>query len=74
MNKTAISLIDLDSVENGENIIKTAIENFGRIDILINNAGILRDKSFLRTSNDDWGKQITFSLKPVWFKKPCFFF
>jgi NADP-dependent 3-hydroxy acid dehydrogenase YdfG len=44
-----------DSVENAENIIKTAIDNFGRIDILINNAGILRDKSFLRTSDLDWG-------------------
>ncbi len=42
-------------MEDAEKIVKTAIDNFGRLDILINNAGILRDKSFLRTSDLDWG-------------------
>ena len=50
------NVIWIDSVEEGEKIVQTAIENFGRIDILINNAGILRDKSFARTSDIDWGK------------------
>ena len=45
-----------DSVEDGEKIVATAIENYGRLDILINNDGNLRDKSFLRTSDLDWGK------------------
>jgi 3-hydroxyacyl-CoA dehydrogenase/3a,7a,12a-trihydroxy-5b-cholest-24-enoyl-CoA hydratase len=43
-----------DSVTDGEGIIKTALDNFGRIDILINNAGILRDKSFAKMGNADW--------------------
>lgn len=43
-----------DSVENGEAIIHTAIKNFGRIDILINNAGILRDVSFKNMKDQDW--------------------
>jgi len=43
-----------DSVENGESIIKTAIDAFGRIDIVINNAGILRDVSFARMTDKDW--------------------
>ncbi|GBM57737.1 Peroxisomal multifunctional enzyme type 2, partial [Araneus ventricosus] len=43
-----------NSVEEGDKIIKTAIDNFGRIDILINNAGILRDKSFTNISVEDW--------------------
>ena len=34
--------------EGGENIVKTALDTFGSVDILINNAGILRDKSFLK--------------------------
>lgn len=49
------AVANYDSVEFGEKIIQTAIENFGRVDILINNAGILRDKSFARISDNDWG-------------------
>jgi multifunctional beta-oxidation protein len=42
------------SVENGEEVIKTAIDSFGRVDILINNAGILRDKSFQNMTDEMW--------------------
>ncbi|KAL0278525.1 UNVERIFIED_CONTAM: hypothetical protein PYX00_000330 [Menopon gallinae] len=48
------AVANYDSVEFGEKIIQTAIDNFGRVDILINNAGILRDKSFARISDTDW--------------------
>ncbi|KAH7963409.1 hypothetical protein HPB52_020995 [Rhipicephalus sanguineus] len=44
----------VDSVEEGEKIIKTAIDNFGRVDILINNAGILRDKAFVNMTPDEF--------------------
>eukprot|EP00795_Rhopilema_esculentum_P015230 gene15230-6434_t len=43
-----------DSVENGESIVKTAVDNFGRVDILVNNAGILRDRSFPKMTDKDW--------------------
>lgn len=43
-----------DSVEEGEKLVQTALNVFGRIDIVINNAGILRDKSFARLSEQDW--------------------
>ncbi|XP_059360366.1 peroxisomal multifunctional enzyme type 2 isoform X1 [Carassius carassius] len=43
-----------DSVEDGEKLIQTALDTFGRIDIVVNNAGILRDRSFARTSDVDW--------------------
>lgn len=49
-----VAVANYDSVEDAEKVINTALENFGQIDILINNAGILRDKSFLRTSDLDW--------------------
>jgi NAD(P)-dependent dehydrogenase (short-subunit alcohol dehydrogenase family) len=42
------AVANTDSVENGELIVQTAIENYGRVDIVINNAGILRDKSMLK--------------------------
>lgn len=43
-----------NSVEDGDKIIETAIQNFGRVDILINNAGILRDVSFAKMKDQDW--------------------
>ncbi|CAF1395501.1 unnamed protein product, partial [Didymodactylos carnosus] len=54
ISKGGIAVPDYNSVENGKAIIDTAINAFGRIDILINNAGILRDKSFLNMQENDW--------------------
>ncbi|KAJ3126449.1 hypothetical protein HK098_007501 [Nowakowskiella sp. JEL0407] len=48
------AIANYDSVENGERIVESAIKAFGRIDIVINNAGILRDKSFSKMTDDDW--------------------
>nr|XP_020766542.1 peroxisomal multifunctional enzyme type 2 [Odocoileus virginianus texanus] len=48
------AVANYDSVEEGEKIVKTALDAFGRIDIVINNAGILRDRSFSRISDGDW--------------------
>ena len=42
------------TVAGGENIIKTALDAFGTLDILINNAGILRDKTFLKMEPQNW--------------------
>ncbi len=50
-------MANYDSVataEGGENIVKTALDAFGTVDILINNAGILRDKSFLKMEPEIW--------------------
>ena len=49
-----IAVADYNSVEFGEKVIETAFDNFGRIDILINNAGILRDKAFKNMTQQDW--------------------
>ncbi|MEO0437525.1 MAG: SDR family NAD(P)-dependent oxidoreductase [Pseudomonadota bacterium] len=43
-----------DSVLNGQAIVDAALEAFGTVDIVINNAGILRDKSFLKMDQQDW--------------------
>ena len=42
------------TVEGGEAMVKTALDAFGRIDIVINNAGILRDKSFANMTPELW--------------------
>ncbi|KAM6475423.1 peroxisomal multifunctional enzyme type 2 [Liasis olivaceus] len=48
------AVANYDSVEAGEKLVQTALDAFGKIDILINNAGILRDRSFARISDEDW--------------------
>ncbi|KAL6254038.1 hypothetical protein P5V15_015896, partial [Pogonomyrmex californicus] len=48
------AVANYDSVLDGAKIIKTAIDTFGRIDVIINNAGILRDVSFAKMTDAQW--------------------
>lgn len=48
------AVANYDSVTDGDKIVQTALDNFGRIDVVINNAGILRDKSFHKMTEEDW--------------------
>lgn len=48
------AVANYDSVTDGDKIVATAISAFGRIDIVVNNAGILRDVSFQKMSQTDW--------------------
>ena len=48
------AVANYDSVLDGAKIVKTAIDAFGRVDIVVNNAGILRDKSFAKMPDTDW--------------------
>lgn len=50
------AVANYDSVENGARIVQTALDAFGRVDIVINNAGILRDTSFHKMTAEDWEK------------------
>jgi len=57
------AVANYDSVEFGEKIVKSALDTWGRVDIIINNAGILRDKSFLKMTQQDWDLIYTVHLK-----------
>ena len=60
-----VAVANGDSVaepQGAERIIKTAIDNFGRIDCVVNNAGILRDRIFHRMSAVDWDAVIKVHL------------
>ena len=48
------AVANYDSVEHGDKLVTTALEAFGKIDIVVANAGILRDRTFARTSAQDW--------------------
>ena len=48
------AVANYDSVTDGEKIVKTALDKWGRVDIIINNAGILRDRSYAKMTQEDW--------------------
>ena len=50
------------TVEGGAAIVQTAIDAFGRVDIVVNNAGILRDKSFHNMTADLWAPVVDVHL------------
>ncbi|MDO9262855.1 MAG: SDR family NAD(P)-dependent oxidoreductase [Desulfosalsimonadaceae bacterium] len=59
--------------EGGENIVKTAMQAFGRVDIVINNAGILRDKTFLKMDPENWNAVMNVHLNGAYnVTKPAF--
>jgi NAD(P)-dependent dehydrogenase (short-subunit alcohol dehydrogenase family) len=51
------------TVEGGQDILKTALDTFEQVDVLVNNAGILRDKSFANTTEDLWDPVIAVHLR-----------
>jgi NAD(P)-dependent dehydrogenase (short-subunit alcohol dehydrogenase family) len=60
----AVSNFDsVATVEGGQRILKSALDAFGGCDILINNAGILRDKTIFNMEESDWDAVIAVHLK-----------
>ena len=51
------------TVEGGENLFKTAIDAFGEMDFLVNNAGILRDRTLYNMEESDWDAIMEVHLK-----------
>jgi len=57
---------DVSNSEESENLVKETINHFGRLDILINNAGITRDSTFKKLSEEDWRTVIDVNLNSVY--------
>ena len=53
----------VDSFEGGQNIFNSALSEFGAVDILINNSGILRDKTLFNMEESDWDIIMAVHLK-----------
>ena len=54
---------NVSKFDEAENLIKNAIEKFGKIDVLVNNAGITRDNLILRMKEEDFDSVIATNLK-----------
>jgi NAD(P)-dependent dehydrogenase (short-subunit alcohol dehydrogenase family) len=60
------AVANFDSVADhdaAENLIKTALDNFGKLDVLVNVAGILRDRMVFNMSEEDWDAVLDVHLK-----------
>ncbi|HEX7386592.1 MAG TPA: SDR family NAD(P)-dependent oxidoreductase [Castellaniella sp.] len=57
----------VSSAASAEKIIQAALDSFGRIDIVVNNAGILRDRLFHKMSNEEWSQVLDVHLNGSFF-------
>jgi len=55
--------VDVASLGDVEQMVEAVLEHFGHIDILINNAGITRDRLILRMTEEDWDAVLNINLK-----------
>lgn len=60
--KAVANFDNVATSEGGENIVKAALDAFGTVDIVINNAGILRDKSFTNMEPENWAAVLAVHL------------
>ena len=58
---------DVSNKEEVDNAIAEIIEKFGRIDVLVNNAGITRDDLFIRMNEDKWTAVINTNLNSAYY-------
>lgn len=63
---TLATQCDVANTEAAAEMVKQTKEAFGRIDFLVNNAGIVRDQLILRMKEDDWDAVIDTNLKGAW--------
>ena len=54
---------DVSKAEDMENLIKTAVDTYGRVDILVNNAGITKDNLLLKMTDEQFSDVIDINLK-----------
>ena len=58
--------VDVTETQSVSNAVEEIISKFGKIDILINNAGVIRDRSFLKMSTEEWNTVININLNSLY--------
>ena len=53
---------DVKNLESMKKMLEETVDHFGRLDIVVNNAGILKDKALMLMDNDDWNDVISTNL------------
>ncbi len=66
-HETLALQVDVSQSASIQNMVKQALEKWGRVDILVNNAGITRDNLLLRLSDEDWDAVIHTNLNSVFY-------
>jgi len=61
--KAVASTDDVADFAGARNLVRTAAEHFGRLDVLVNNAGFLRDRMLINLSEDEWDAVMRVHLK-----------
>jgi NAD(P)-dependent dehydrogenase (short-subunit alcohol dehydrogenase family) len=54
---------DVADWDGARRLIETAVDAFGRLDVLVNNAGILRDRTLVKMQEDEWDAVVRVHLK-----------
>ncbi len=54
---------DVSSAEDVRRLVRSTVEQLGRVDILVNNAGVMYPKSVLETTEEEWDRTIDINLK-----------
>lgn len=65
-NSAKFILCDISKTENVNNLFKSVITEYGSVDTVVNNAGIIRDNVIWKMPEDDFDKVVDINLKGTW--------
>jgi NAD(P)-dependent dehydrogenase (short-subunit alcohol dehydrogenase family) len=62
-SEAVVSADSVASMAGGQRIVETAVDHFGRVDVVVNNAGIVRDRMIFNMTEEEWDTVIAVHLK-----------
>ena len=62
---------DVTREEEVESLVRAVLDRWGRVDVLVNNAGIIRDKLLLRMTTEDWDTVLDTNLRSTYLVTRC---